>query len=137
MDIYDRLALGAHKYAELSHRQGSFYLRVLERPPRQAAIYLTHEIPLTQGQMESLADLPFPLERGMSERGKGPGDGGLRSCQTDLLLNLPGLQVRYMENSLAFIEDNTVLSWGPRQVMADMALKMLDQVHQPANAKAS
>lgn len=108
MDIYDRLALGAHKYAELSHRQGSFYLRVLERPPRQAAIYLTHEIPLTQGQMESLACTPR---------------------QTDLLLNLPGLQVRYMENSLAFIEDNTVLSWAPRHSMADMALKMLNQVH--------
>lgn len=116
MDIYDRLALGGDKSAELSYREGAFYLRVLEKQTRHAAVYLTHEIPLTHGQMEGLAYTPR---------------------NADLLLNLAGLQVRYMGNLLAFIEDNAVLSWGPRHFMADMALKMLRKVGQAPSAKAS
>lgn len=108
MDTFDRLALDANKCAELSCQKGEFFIRILECQPGRSPIYVTHEIPVTHDQMESLANSPF---------------------HSDILLNLPGLQVRYIKDRLAIMEEGSMLAWSSRRFMQDRARLFLLQAN--------
>lgn len=116
MDKVDRLSLTADKYVELSYRNDEFFLRLIERQTNQPPVYLTHEFPISRGELESLAYTPR---------------------HANVLMNLSGLHVRYMDQQLAFMEDGTVLAWGARKFMEHFVQNWFKQLGQTGTAKSA
>lgn len=89
-------------------------LRLIERQLKQPPVYLTHEIPISKAELESLAYTP---------------------SHANVLMNLSGPHVRYLDQQLAFMEDGTVLAWGSQRFMEHFVKNWLKHLGNPKSLR--